>query len=68
MLQALPFGRKSHKAVETTEYPQDLLSRLSSIPVYAVANRQNEFILVASEVSLRHCIEWRSCNHADTCM
>ena len=51
-LQALPFAKKDNKAVEKPAYPQDLLTRLSSVPVYAVANRQNEFILVAAEVCL----------------
>ena len=34
--------------------PDEIKARLSGVPVYTVANKQNEFILVAGEV--RHCL------------
>ena len=30
--------------------PEEIKARLSGVPVYTVANKQNEFILVAGEV------------------
>ena len=32
--------------------PEEIKARLSGVPVYTVANKQNEFILVAGEVGL----------------
>lgn len=35
----------------TAVAPPDLLARLSSIPVYAVVNKNNDIVLVTGEVS-----------------
>ena len=32
--------------------PEEIKARLSGVPVYTVANKQNEFVLVAGEVLL----------------
>ena len=41
--------------------PDEIKARLSGVPVYTVANKQNEFILVAGEVRQRSLPELTLC-------
>ena len=46
-------GGSRHRAQPVAELaynPEEIKARLAGIPVYTVANKQNEFVLVAGEV------------------
>ena len=42
--------RKPQPVCDLAYNPEEIKARLAGIPVYTVANKQNEFVLVAGEV------------------
>ena len=42
--------RRAQPVAELAAEPQDIKSRLAGVPVYTVANKKNEFVLVSGEV------------------
>ncbi len=41
---------RAQPVAELAAEPQDIKSRLAGVPVYTVANKKNEFVLVSGEV------------------
>lgn len=41
---------RPHPVFDLAFNPEDIKARLSGVPVYTVANKKNEFVLVAGEV------------------
>lgn len=42
--------QRAQPVAELAAEPQDIKSRLAGVPVYTVANKKNEFVLVSGEV------------------
>lgn len=54
--------RRAQPVAEMAAEPQDIKSRLAGVPVYTVANKKNEFVLVSGEV--RASLSLGSCSRA----
>jgi hypothetical protein len=64
LLQSLSLGpggsdrRKPQPICDLAYNPEEIKARLAGIPVYTVANKQNEFVLVAGEVGPLPCMQF----------
>lgn len=79
-VQSISLGGSSRRSsaqpiCDVAYNPEEIKARLSGVPVYTVANKQNEFILVAGEVrnlasinqsqTGRQSISYKACMYVD---